>query len=192
MQKNIFDLATAKKNSLPKKKKSPKKKKNAPGMCCHMKKPASARQASSNPARSGVQPQFKRARGKQPDPEKKADDETKEEGEGQEEEGVNEVDRVTLRNRRTSAAYHTTRDKHKPKVSKGDIKGTAEWNKKWELASEKARQAARDAGAKFDKEWSDMTAVQEGILQAGTEEKNENGIQKNGEEQEDDNEKDVD
>lgn len=157
-----------------------------------MKKPASARQASSNPARSGVQPQFKRARGKQPDPEKKADDETKEEGEGQEEEGVNEVDRVTLRNRRTSAAYHTTRDKHKPKVSKGDIKGTAEWNKKWELASEKARQAARDAGAKFDKEWSDMTAVQEGILQAGTEEKNENGIQKNGEEQEDDNEKDVD
>ena len=37
--------------------------------------------------------------------------------------------------------------------------------------------------------WSDMTAVQEGILQAGTEE-NENGNQ-NGEQQEDD-EKDVD
>ena len=158
-----------------------------------MKKPASAQQASSNHASSGVEPQLKRARGKQPDPEKKADDdddddETKKE-EGEEEEEEEAVDRATLRNRRTSAAYHTTRDKHKPKVSKGDKKGTAEWQKKWTVACEKARIASRDAGAKFDKEWSDMIAVQEGILQAGTEE-NDNGNQ-NGEQQEEDDEKDV-
>ena len=96
-----------------------------------MKKPASAQQASSNHASSGVEPQLKRARGKQPDPEKKADDdddETKKE-EGEEEEEEEAVDRATLRNRRTSAAYHTTRDKYKPKVSKGDKKGTAQWQK---------------------------------------------------------------
>ena len=59
--------------------------------------------------------------------------------------------------------------------------------KKWTVACEKARIASRDAGAKFDKEWSDMIAVQEGILQAGTEE-NDNGNQ-NGEQQEEDDEK---
>ena len=158
-----------------------------------MKKPASAVRASSKHASSGVdEPQIKRARGKQPDPEKKADDDDetkKEEGEEEEEEAV---DRATLRNRRTSAAYHTTRDQRKPKVSKGDKKGTAEWQKKWKLACEKGRIASRAAGAKFDKEWSDMMAVQEGILlQAGTEEKD-NGNNQNGEQQEEDDNKNVD
>ena len=95
-----------------------------------------------------------------------------------------------FRNVARSTAYHTTRDQHKPKVSKGDKKGTAEWQKKWKLACEKGRIASRAAGAKFDKEWSDMMAVQEGILQAGTEE-NDNGNQ-NGEQQEEDDNKNVD